>query len=75
MYLEAQERVLELKKDKALSRYMQFITCIQNCNLETRVSDILLKRKKYSLHIFTRLHLFAHVTDQNNFLTTGAVNM
>lgn len=50
VYLEAQERVLELKKDKDLSRYMQFI--IKNCNLETRVSDILLKCKKYSLHIF-----------------------
>lgn len=31
VYLEAQERVLELKKDKALSRYIQ--QTFKNCNL------------------------------------------
>lgn len=41
VYLEAQERVLELKKDKALSRYIQ--QKFKNCNLETRVSKIFIE--------------------------------
>lgn len=41
VYLEAQERVLELKKDKALSKYIQ--QKFKNCNLETRVSKIFIE--------------------------------
>lgn len=41
VYLEAQERVLELKKDKALSRYIH--QTFKNCNVETGVSMIFIE--------------------------------